>query len=720
LFHWHRGRTIGSALVILPLIIASMGMLWGNSRMLDGISTSVDAIDQERNWQAVQAAFNSEVSRIASVLTDNAMWDDAVDHTYEHLDINWLLNNWGFNTADGNYDSVFVVDAAGSPTFGFQNGKQSTELPLRFYGNTFKHILSELPRDTTTFAISQSLTKTKIGVATIAVAPILPHSSNRKLAAARTQFLVFSKTIRGKALQTMGEEHVIHGLQYIDPFSTAQPHYVLKDKWGSALSTVTWTPSKLGNLARNTYFWSSLGAVAVLLATMAPVAMGLSHTLSKLEKTKNGEREMARKDPLSGLPNRLYFFEVLQSHLDKKTNEDCALMLIDLDGFKLVNDAFDHATGDRLIRAVAAGLQCLVDENCIVARMGGDEFAIAVFADDAKHRAANIAKNIVKFVADPFDLDGRYAAIGASIGIASAEHEPLEAQELMRRADIAMYSIKERGGNGHRNYEQKLDSKNSEDVSIADELRELLNKGDFDLNYQPLVSASTGEIIGLEALARWPQSSPNRYPPDRFIAVAEQFGLIDVLSALLMRKAFHDAQAWPTLRLSVNISPLQLNNRNLVSDIETAAQDHGFALSRLEVEFTEAVLIKNTKSARRVIRALKLLGVSVALDDFGSGYASVGYLRNYSFDTIKLDRSLTSLTSANAEALMVVQGAVLIAKGLSAKVVAEGVETAEEAQIMRLAGCEILQGYYFSKPQPASGITALLHEPRFLLDRLSA
>ncbi len=707
----HRSRKIALVLVLLPLLVASLGMMWGNARMLDGISSSVNKLDETHNWQAIQSAFNNEVDRISGLISDNAKWDDAVTFTYEKFDEAWLLDTWGTSTSDSNYDTSFIVDRKGKALIGYQNGKRVESQPAEVYGKTYAELLSTLPGDATTFAIKSSLITSKMGVASIAIAPILPYSPDKKIPVKEPLYLVFSKTIDDTALQTMGEQYVIRGLKYVDHAKTSGTRFELKDNWGEPVAAVAWTSNNLGLLARESYFMSSIVAVGLLLLAMAPIAIGLGRTLLKLERNEQNERRMARTDALSGLPNRLHFMELVQEHLDQKTIDDCTVMLIDLDGFKMVNDIFDHATGDKLIRAVAAGLRFLVDQQCTVARLGGDEFAIAVFGADTQSRAVAAAENVLKFTSEPFNLDGRFAAIGASIGITHANDVDLEAQELMRRADIAMYKVKENGGNGHLNYELKLDLRNCQDSSIADELRGLLAKNDFDVNYQPLVEAGTGKIIGLETLARWPQSSSSKYSPDRFISVAEQYGMIDDLSMLLMKKAFMDVARWPNLKLSINISPVQLNNRNLVSDIETVAREAEFSLSRLEIEFTEAVMIKNSKRARDVIRELKRHGVSVALDDFGSGYASVGYLRKFNFDTIKLDRTLTRLASSNADALLVVQGAILIARGLSATVVAEGVETEEEARIMRLAGCHILQGYYFSRPQPASAITTLINAP---------
>jgi diguanylate cyclase (GGDEF)-like protein len=701
-------------------MIASAGMLWGNARMLDGISHSVDRVDEYRTWQAVQSAFKNEVKRISGILSDNAKWDDAVVHSYGQIDEAWILDTWGFATSDVNYDTALVVEPTGKILIGFHKGKKVSGNASDYFGLTVENVLRALPADNKTFAISNSLVKSSFGIAALAAAPILPHSASKTISAERPNILVFSKLIDEETLKLMDEQYVFDSLKFLDVDLHKAARFELRDSWGSAVAAVEWSDAHLGSLARSSYFWSSVSAIAVLLAAMTPAAIGLGYTLYKLDMKEQIAKRTARIDALSGLPNRLDFQEYLQEQLERNDGDGCAMMLVDLDGFKLVNDVFNHATGDKLIKAVAAGLQILVGPHGKIARLGGDEFAIVIVGANAVEKAYDMSKNILKFLHEPFDLDGRIAAVGASIGIAELSPDVLEAQELLRRADIAMYSVKAHGGTGYRIFESALDLKSNEDVLIADELRSLVANNHFDINYQPLVDANTRKIIGVEALARWPETARHRCGPDRFIQVAEQFGIIDSLSLLITKLAFRDSAAWPDLRLSINISPFQLNNRTLVAELRATAAEFAFDLTRLEVEFTEAILIKNSKRAQKVIHELKQLGVRVGLDDFGTGYASVGYLRDFNFDTIKLDRSLTQQTANCAASLQMVQGTILIARGLSATVVAEGIETEEDAQIMRLAGCQVMQGFYFCKPESAASITQRINKQTVKADMLSA
>ena len=289
--------------------------------------------------------------------------------------------------------------------------------------------------------------------------------------------------------------------------------------------------------------------------------------------------------------------------------------------------------------------------------------------------------------------------IGASIGIARGE-KFLPPVELMRRADIAMYDAKDSGRGSWRWFNTALDDKRLDATGIAIEMRELLEKGLFDIAYQPIVDAETRNITGLEALARWPKSSTRKLSPAEFIPVAEEHGIISDLGRYITRKACRDLASWHGINLSINVSPIQLNDNSFAASLLQILREEGFDSARLDVEFTESVLIRNPQRAKAVIAELHRHHIKVSLDDFGSGYASVGYLRSFAFDRIKIDRTLTQAVLTDMATQKVVQGTVLIARGLSADIIAEGIESEEEAQIMRLSGCQSLQGYHLGRPQP--------------------
>ncbi len=697
------------ALIALPLIIAALGMTWSTSRMLDGISASVNKQEDARAWQAVQSAFDAAQERLAGVMADNANWDDAVQHSYGPIDFNWMFDTWGIGTSlMVNYDTMYIVDARGKPLISYRQGELSSISPATYFGKALQQTLQSLPKDVSTFEAVATLVETPDGLAVMAAAPILPTSEDVAVPSERANVLIFSRALTPDILAKMSKQYIVDGLKVVTGQKSDAARHVLTDKWGNPVAMASWQDRRPGNAARASYRLSALATVIGLLVVMVPISIVHLHTMSRLDRNKKDALVAARVDALTGLPNRVFLLEVLTSHLPSAKPSELALMYVDLDGFKNVNDTYDHETGDKLIRAIATGISSLLAGQGIVARLGGDEFAILITGKDVLARAGAIAKNVLAFVQQPFDIAGRIANVGASIGVAVLGNDRIEAAELMRRADIAMYDAKDSGRNQWHQFNAELDGKRSERLTIAAELRDFIARGEFDIAYQPMVDALTHRVFGVEALARWPASSPQRVKPSRFIPIAEEHGLIDALGSLILRHACRDMAGREELRLAVNISPLQLNNPGFIANVKRIAADTGFDLARLEVELTETVLIKNPKRAKEVIRELQACCALVALDDFGTGYASVGYLRQFAFDKIKLDRSLTHGVAKDTALQQVVQGTALIARGLSAVVAAEGVELEEEAQLMHLAGCNLLQGYHFGEPQAIEGIDALL------------
>jgi diguanylate cyclase (GGDEF)-like protein len=384
-------------------------------------------------------------------------------------------------------------------------------------------------------------------------------------------------------------------------------------------------------------------------------------------------------------------------------------MYIDLDGFKNVNDTYGHETGDKLICAIAAGFLGIAGEQGTLARLGGDEFAVLIAGGNSAKTAMAVAGEMLVFVNRPFNIDGRIALVGASIGIVLADGaEELEASEIMRRADVAMYTSKDQGRNRCCLFDKELDTQRINDIIIANELREHVRQGKIEVAYQPIVDSRTRTVIGVEALARWPKADSRQLPPEKFIPIAEEQGVINALGESVLAIACRDAAQWQDIRVSINVSPVQLNNPDFVRDVQRIAAQCGLPLKRLELELTESFLIHNPGRAKAVIDELRTCGISVSLDDFGTGFSSVGYLRQFAFDKVKLDRSLTNSIARDAATQRVVQGTVLIATGLSLEITAEGIESEEEAQLLRLSGCNLLQGYYFGRPQSSLRIASLL------------
>jgi EAL domain-containing protein (putative c-di-GMP-specific phosphodiesterase class I) len=322
--------------------------------------------------------------------------------------------------------------------------------------------------------------------------------------------------------------------------------------------------------------------------------------------------------------------------------------------------------------------------------------------------ACDLGWRLISFVSDPFEIDGRMISVGTSVGVAIADSADPSAEELLRRADVAMYQAKQQGPNRLFVYDALIDTIRHERLEIADDLRRALREDKLDLVYQPVFDARTRAVVGVEALLRWNRPLFGPMPPSVFVPIAEQSGLIDELGNWTIRRACSDGVAWPSIKVSVNVSPAQFRNPNFDGLVTDVLHSTGFPAGRLELEVTESYFIVNPDQARRAIDTIRALGIAVALDDFGTGYSSIGYLRSFNFDKLKLDRSLIIGLASDERVERLVRATVALAEALDLTVTAEGVETEEEADLLRNAGCAQFQGFFFAKPVPAAAISELL------------
>ncbi len=423
---------------------------------------------------------------------------------------------------------------------------------------------------------------------------------------------------------------------------------------------------------------------------------------------------LAYHDTLTGLPNRRALNEALVTLKDQGTEQTSALIFFDLDRFKGVNDLYGHFTGDRLLRLVASRVLNRLDDGQTVHRLGGDEFAVIVHMQDASDvTPQNIARSIVQMMAEPFEDGTLVHHIGASVGLAIFPSDAINPDDLIRAADIALYKAKDAGRGQYRSYELAMDEQMKRRAVLEQEMRAAIVALEFTPHYQPLVDLSTGETVGYELLARWLRKDGRYVGPDQFISIAEESGLINDLMLSLLDKAYNDARDWnPALTIAVNISPTQLKDPWLSQKILGALVKHGFAPQRLAIEVTETAIIADEENARRLIESFKNLGMRVGLDDFGTGYASLHHLRTLPFDKIKIDKSFITDLGRDKEALKIVKAILGLAMSLELPVIAEGIESAEVAEILKALGCEQGQGFHFGRPVSGEIITQEMHKPQ--------
>jgi diguanylate cyclase (GGDEF)-like protein len=417
---------------------------------------------------------------------------------------------------------------------------------------------------------------------------------------------------------------------------------------------------------------------------------------------------MAKHDELTNLPNRVLLRESLNDAVTEAgEGHFLAVHCIDLDQFKSVNDTLGHPIGDALLREVTDRLLTCVGEKDTIARLGGDEFAILQIDIASADQAAELARRMIEAVGAPYYIDEHQIGIGASIGISILPGDGNGPDDLLKNADLALYRAKEDGRGTYKFFEPSMDLQAQTRRAFELELRVGLTRGEFEVHYQPLINIETGQISGFEALARWRSPQRGMVPPNEFIPVAEETGLIVQLGEWILKQACKDAAKWPgDTKLAVNISPVQFRS-NLASTVVLALAGSGLSPHRLELEVTESVLLKDSEKNIAMLHQIKDLGVKISMDDFGTGYSSLGYLRSFPFDKIKIDQSFIRDMSSREDCVSIVRAITGLGASLGMRTTAEGVETVQQLDELREQGCTEAQGFYFSRPIPAADVAAL-------------
>ena len=429
--------------------------------------------------------------------------------------------------------------------------------------------------------------------------------------------------------------------------------------------------------------------------------LGVAEDVTERKRAEAKIAHLAHHDALTGLPNRAAFNECFAMTLERArlSGESFALMCLDLDRFKYVNDLFGHAAGDALLCEVARRLEGVI-RGAFLARIGGDEFTLIVTESNLPDAAARLAERIVTALGDTIEIEGRKLAANACVGVAVYPTDGADGEKLICNADAALYRAKSEGPGSYRFFEPEMDRQLRESREIQHDLKSALERGEFRLLYQP-VAKMDGPIIGFEALARWHHPSRGLILPSVFIPLAEDSGLIIALGEWVLRAACREAASWERGgQVAVNLSPAQFRHGDLPSLVHSVLLETGLAPARLELEITESVLIDDFSRAQAILRRLKNLGVKIAMDDFGTGYSSLSYLQSFPFDKIKIDRSFIFNLETNANNAAIVRAVITLAKNLNLPVLAEGVETEEQRLILSCEGCDQIQGYLIGKPEP--------------------
>jgi diguanylate cyclase len=553
--------------------------------------------------------------------------------------------------------------------------------------------------------------------------PLLFAASVAIAIAAALAALWIAFTLRGESEWT---RYAKLGSAIIMGFAITGMHY-------TGMAAAHFAPDTIcvsGPLVDNSWMAGTLtGTTLVILLVTLTLSVIDSRMMSKtagmaasLQRANDELQRIALHDPLTKLPNRVLLEDRIEQAIAhaERSKVNCAVLFVDLDRFKMVNDSLGHFVGDELLRGVASRLHALVRAEDTVSRMGGDEFVLLLREVEGTPDALDVASKALAGLREPFRVHQQELYVTPSIGIAVYPEHGNTAQMLITRADAAMYNVKKGGRNDVRVFATEMSTFFPERLMLENDLRRALERHEFELHYQPKVELEDGSVIGMEALVRWRHPRKGLVAPDQFIPLAEESGLIVPIGRWVIEEACRQNKAWqdagmPHLRVAVNISGLQFRQKDLLESIDYALGSSGLAPECLEVEITESVVMQNASDAIVTLERLSAMGVHVSIDDFGTGYSSLSYLKRFPIDKLKIDRSFIRDVSTDMEDAAIVRATIGLAHNLRLRVVAEGVETAEQLEFLRALGCDEYQGYYKSKPVAAAEFERVLRAELGLL-----
>jgi diguanylate cyclase (GGDEF)-like protein len=512
-------------------------------------------------------------------------------------------------------------------------------------------------------------------------------------------------------LRRIGRRAGLHDLRFDTDLAADRAREVqsLHDAQGRIIGWFSWAPDR-GFIGAMAWLWGLLGLVGIALASAAYITVRAARRLNaSFARSLATIRKLTTQDTLTGLPNRRVMLECLDEAVATRGARFVVFALIDIDGFHDVNDTLGRAGGDAMLCSIAERLKAALPQGAIFGRFEDDAFAAVVMGDDAQ-LAAKFGETLSGALAASFYMDQLWQ-ISASIGIAKAPENGTAGDELQRHAALALRTAK-RGGRGSvRHFVPEIQAEHSERRFFLRELERAIAQNAFDVHYQPIVAAEGGGMIGVEALLRWNHPTRGAIAPSLFIPLAEESGLMIRLGEVVLRRALADGIRWPNLFVSINLSPMQIRSRGLADFVASVLADTGMAASRIVLEITEGILIDDPEETQHKLEALRALGLSIALDDFGTGYSSLSYLQKFHFDRVKIDRTFVASLGTTGNAGAIIQSIVTLGHALGMKVLAEGIETNEQRVLLRLAGCDEMQGFLFAKAVPAEAIDRILAKP---------
>jgi diguanylate cyclase (GGDEF)-like protein len=682
------------------------------------MSEEMNAIDADRGHKAIAAAIESVVVGLGEAAADEATWTEAYINTYIEPNPAWFDSTWGATARiSDNYDTVILTDKDGNIVFGeSSSGPISGTLADNYSGAAIS--LAEL--DASVAEIGDDATVAHLsgvgdGIAALAGAVVHGNTGQASVPREQRRILWLGKRVDDILLREVALRFSLPLPLLVEHVEPGRDSMTLEGADGSEIARIAWQPRRPGDPA----FAHSAGVAAVVMLVIgllvSAVLAAFWSSIKSRAQADERDWQNARYDAVTGLPNGFGLVESLKAMLKRRGAEPVAVALVGIDGFPDVVDSYGREAGDRLLDKLADLIEAEIGGKLLFARTGPAELALARVGDDAAKEVRGFAARLLALGNQAVHVDNLQLKIGFSIGVADDKADRSSIAELIRKAETALARARETGGRQLVDYDPAIEDERRQRLELQADIRRGLDAGEFDLEYQPIIDFGTRSIIGVEALMRWTRRLGGPMSPAIFIPAAERSGLIDDLGMFALRRAVEEIGPLENLKVSVNVSGMQLRNPGLATAIRAVLDEWQMPAGRLQLEVTESFLVAQPERAKRIIEALRRDGILIALDDFGTGFSSIGYLRQFSFDRVKLDRSLVADIDKDAVQTALVESTMVYAFALGLGVTAEGVERKEEASTLARLGCREFQGYFFARPMRLDALTRLLGDQQDLL-----
>jgi diguanylate cyclase (GGDEF)-like protein len=723
--HWFARRAVPAVVSIIAIAFIVMGAF------VFEIGTSLDEKSANRTAVTVDTALTQRREEMERIALDYGAWGDAYKNLHPDANIGWAYDasNMGATLYSSfNLNFLVVIGPGNATSYAVVDGKLIDEpIEKLLTGGTM--LLVERARDSgqETVPVSGILMWGKSPVLVTAAVISPGDDPSVELIPGPPSVMLLGYALNSENLIAAGDKFFIPDLRLRDPLEApASDFKILYTEDGRRGAALEWNPERSGQaLMQRVFPW--LGVAAILLAVLTYLM--LRHAFHTAQERESNARALAAAhakaehmtvhDVLTGLPNRA----MLMDHVDGELRNGgvcTALLYMDLDRFKPINDALGHEAGDQVLAELAKRLKSTIRDGDLVARVAGDEFALAACLSGPEE-AEGLCRRLGDAVARPFSIGGNEVKIGMSIGAALAPGDARTAADLMQRADLAMHQAKRERRGSYQFFSPEMNELVHIRQTLETDLRRATQAGEFELHFQPRFDTRTLKPISVEALLRWQHPERGMISPAHFIPLAEETGLIQEIGAWALKHACSVIAPYEGIGVSVNISPVQFRSPGLADLVASILEETKLPPHRLELELTEGVLLENTEMAQAVLNSLKKIGVTLAMDDFGTGYSSLGYLQHFPFDRLKIDRAFVSQLTARDSSRPIVQAILAMARSLGISVTAEGVETAEQFMLLRADQCAEVQGFFLARPVALAALNqALKLSPDEILRRSAA